>query len=102
MAGWWSSEARAGAWKRRSCSEEEAEMRLGDRFATARHGALKAGICPVLLLDDFYTEHWDFGTLCREFGCKTCVAEPEDMGCPVSDEVTVDSLTVEEGCEIPF
>ena len=53
---------------------------LDDPFETAALKAGREGSCPVWALEDFYTNHWDFETLCSEFGCKECVAEPEDLG----------------------
>lgn len=46
----------------------------------ARRRARKLGGCPVWQLEDFYTDHWDFETLCSEFGCAECAAGPEEMG----------------------
>jgi len=38
--------------------------------------------CPVGGLDEFYTNHWDFETLCLEMHCKVCTADPEDLPQP--------------------
>ena len=70
-------------------------MLLESPFEAARRRACEAGGCPVWQLDDFYTDHWDFDTLCSDFGCAECVADPEDMGPtepwdPVQDDPLVD------------
>ena len=45
----------------------------------ARKGS-QEGVCPVWLLDAFFTNHTGFDELCAEFACKICVATDEDMG----------------------
>ena len=55
-------------------------MPLGSPFEAAALEAGRKGSCPVWELEDFYTNHWDFETLCSDFGCEECVADPEDMG----------------------
>lgn len=49
-------------------------------FTVAARRAAEEGVCPVNLLDAFYTNHADFDSLCSEFTCRECVATPEDMG----------------------
>ena len=55
-------------------------MPFDSPLETARKRARELGGCPVWALEDFYTDHWDFETLCSDFGCEECVAGPEDMG----------------------
>ena len=49
-------------------------------FEAAALRAGREGSCPVRMLEDFYTNHWGFETLCSEFRCRECVAEPGDFG----------------------
>lgn len=55
-------------------------MLLADPIKVAMVKAEKQGTCPIWLLDDFYTSHWDIPTLCSGFPCRECVADPEDLG----------------------
>ena len=55
-------------------------MMFDGPFEAAALEAGRKGSCPVWELEDFYTNHWDFETLCSDFGCEECVADPEDMG----------------------
>ena len=55
-------------------------MQFGSPFEAAALEAGRKGSCPVWELEDFYTNHWDFETLCSEFRCRECVAEPEALG----------------------
>ena len=55
-------------------------MPFGSAFEAAALKAGREGSCPVWMLEDFYTNHWDFETLCSSFNCGECVAAPEDMG----------------------
>lgn len=75
-----------------------------DPVEIARREARARGVCPVTLLDDFFTEHWDHETLCSGFACTSCVGDPmadyfaEDDGWrpPRSHETEPEEL------EIPF
>ena len=49
---------------------------LGSSIETARETARKCGTCPLRVLDDWLFERWDVVSLCREFACVKCVAEP--------------------------
>ena len=49
-------------------------------FDKARRQARARGECPVMLLDEFFTNHWTFDELCADFNCKSCVASLEDLG----------------------
>ena len=49
-------------------------------FETAARKAGERGACPVWELEDFYANHWDFESLCSDFCCRKCVAEPEALG----------------------
>ena len=79
-------------------------MRRDDAFRLAGAEAKAAGICPVNLLEAFYTNHWDFGTLCAGFACGECVATLEDIGC--GDDVEGDwpayGNELEGDWEVPF
>ena len=55
-------------------------MRRDEMFKLVEAEAKVAGICPVNLLEPFYANHWDFGSLCAGFSCKECVATLEDIG----------------------
>lgn len=55
-------------------------MQREDAFRSPATEAKAAGICPVNLLEAFYTNHWDFESLCAGFACKECVATLEDIG----------------------
>lgn len=54
-------------------------------FDLAQRSALRIGVCPVELLDDFFTNHTTFDELCSYFTCKTCVAMLGDDGICSSD-----------------
>lgn len=74
-------------------------------FDIAAYEGARLGVCPVLQLDDFFTNHAVFEDLCAEFKCKECVAALEDMGIfpPDPDKEQEESTINEEGdCEIPF
>ena len=75
---------------------------LSNPFDLALRQAALKGICPVCELDDFYTNHWDFPTLCSEFRCATCVATPEDMGFVDWEPLPETQAEQEEKWEIPF
>lgn len=49
-------------------------------FEIAKLAAHKERVCPVNKLDAFYTNHWDFESLCSKFKCERCVATLEDIG----------------------
>ena len=79
-------------------------MRRDETFRLAEAEAKAAGICPVNLLEDFYTNHWDFGTLCAGFACGECVATLEDIGygnVGEGDEPP-SRIELEDDWEIPF
>ena len=46
----------------------------------AAERARALGLCPIDMLEDFYTNHWDHDSLCAGFDCRECVAAPEDLG----------------------
>lgn len=79
-------------------------MQCKDEFRLAEAEAKAAGICPVNLLEAFYTNHWDFETLCTGFACRECVATLEDIGYSAAGEEMEPALTTElDGdWEIPF
>ena len=74
------------------------------RFDLAERSAKATGACPVTLLDAFFTEHWDFDSLCGGFSCRECVATPEDMGFggPCEEDEPATRFKIEEDLEIPF
>ena len=76
-------------------------MLANDPFGIALERARQYNACPVSFLDGFYTNHWDFDTLCGGFKCYECVADPTDMGFGDYDDVP---LFDEGGCDadIPF
>ena len=49
-------------------------------FAVAAERASSLGVCPISMLEDFYTNHWDHDSMCSGFTCEECVATPEDFG----------------------
>ena len=49
-------------------------------FGVAEREGAERGVCPVTLLDEFFTNHTAFDEICAEFACKICVATDEDMG----------------------
>ena len=49
-----------------------------DPVEIAQREARARGVCPILLLDDFFTDHWDHDTLCSGFECASCVGNPLD------------------------
>lgn len=55
-------------------------MPYDDVFGRASEEGWLRGECPVLLLPDFYTNHWDFWALCGSFGCDDCVADLAAIG----------------------
>ena len=55
-------------------------MMFDGPFEAAALEAGRKGSCPVWELEDFYTNHWGFETLCSGFCCRECAAEPEDLG----------------------
>ena len=74
------------------------------QFDLAGHKAMATGVCPVTLLDAFFTDHWDFDSLCAGFPCGECVAAPEDMGFggPREGDEPAARFVNEEDWEIPF
>ena len=66
--------------------------------------ARKAKVCPVSMLDEYSSNHWDFCALCAEFNCKECVATPEDFGYSNTNEQKESSVKVgaERSWAIPF
>ncbi|MDO4401159.1 MAG: hypothetical protein Q4D27_09465 [Coriobacteriia bacterium] len=79
-------------------------MRRDEMFKLAEAEAKAADTCPVNLLEAFYANHWDFGTLCAGFACEECVATLEDIGyCNVGeDDGPAHRNELEEDWEIPF
>ena len=76
---------------------------LSNPFELATRQAALKGACPVQELDDFYTNHWDFPTLCSDFRCALCVAMPEDMGYVGWEPLPeAEADHEEEEWEIPF
>lgn len=76
-----------------------------DPFVAAADRARPLGLCPIGMLEDFFTNHWDHDSLCSGFGCVECVSTPEDFGYLESeDEVPylVDPTPLGVGDEIPF
>ena len=67
----------------------------------AREGS-QAGVCPVWLLDAFFTNHTAFDELCSEFACKVCVATDEDMGFGGEPWLPSAQPSDEGDWEIPF
>ena len=74
---------------------------LIDPFEIAARKAKLEGICPISLLDDFYTNHWDCVSLCASFNCSLCVATPEDFGYTEDEREYPDLVVAEENEEIP-
>ena len=79
-------------------------MPRDDPFAIAGRDARRAGVCPVTLLDPFFSNHWDFDSLCGGFSCRECVATPEDtgLGGPREEAAPAARFEEEEDWEIPF
>ena len=79
-------------------------MLPGSPFEAAARDGGDAGACPVTMLDAFYTNHWDFDSLCSGFACAECVATPEDMGFggPAERDGPASATDGEEDWEIPF
>lgn len=79
-------------------------MQREDAFRLAAAEAKAAGICPVNLLEAFYTNRWDFESLCAGFACKECVATLEDIGYGNvgEDDEPACRNELEEDWEIPF
>ena len=50
-----------------------------DDIDIAARAATRQGVCPIRLLDDFYTDHWVTEELCHAFVCDGCVADPGDL-----------------------
>ena len=75
-----------------------------DPFALAERKAGEAGVCPVTALESFFTNHWDFDSLCSGFACRECAAGPEDMGYGGSAGEGESGTRIEEegGLGIPF
>jgi hypothetical protein len=57
--------------------------------------------CPIGGMDEFHREHWDTDSLCSMFRCRTCVADPEDLGCHGPDEEPMRQPREAENWEIP-
>lgn len=79
-------------------------MLLDDPFEIAERDAGRAGACPVTMLDAFFTDHWDFDSLCGGFACRGCAAEPEDMrhGGPAAEGESGTRIEEEGDLGIPF
>ena len=73
-------------------------------FELAGRDAGRIGVCPVALLDAFFTNHWDFDSLCAGFSCGKCIATPEDMGLggPCEADEPAIRFNVKEDWEVPF
>ena len=73
-------------------------------FGIAERDARRSGVCPVTLLGAFFSNHWDFDSLCDGFSCGECVATPEDMGFggPCEGDEPAARFEKEEDWEIPF
>lgn len=74
-------------------------MMRDDPFEAASGKAAALGACPVDLLDDWYTDHWDFDSLCTGLACPKCVATPEDFGFEVDENGGVTSPQDATPCE---
>lgn len=68
-------------------------------FEKASRQARAGGVCPVALLEGFFTDHWTFDELCSGFDCGACVATDEDMGFAGEPGRPADPG---EGWKIPF
>ena len=70
----------------------------------AAERARPLGICPINMLDDFYTNHWDHDSLCAGFDCRECVATPEELGCFEDWDAVpcLEPLTTSDDEEMPF
>lgn len=78
-------------------------MLLNNPFSEAANKARQAGLCPILLLDEFYTNHWDIETLCSELTCIECLGVSEKHLPPISLMADQQENDEEEGVlEIPF
>lgn len=77
---------------------------LASPFEVAAERARPLGLCPVNMLEDFYTNHWDHDSLCACFDCRECVASPEDLGYfeDWDDAPCLDSPASPGDEEIPF
>ena len=62
--------------------------------------ARELGRCPVGLVDEFTSEHWDAFEICSWFECESCVATPDDFGC--AEGAYSIGPDEETGGEIPF
>ena len=71
-------------------------------FDIAEREGGKAGVCPVTLLDGFFTNHTAFDELCSESSCRECVATDEDMGFGGDPWLPSAQPSDEEDWEIPF
>ena len=71
-------------------------------FGVAEREGAERGVCPVTLLDEFFTNHTAVDELCAEFSCKECIATDEDMG--FGGEPWLPSAQPSDGgdWEIPF
>lgn len=71
-----------------------------DPLEPVRRQALELGLCPIGLVDEFTSEHWDVCEICSWFDCEVCVATPEDFGFGGSqDDDEVDGI---QDAAIPF
>lgn len=59
---------------------------LDSPIETARETARKCRAYPLRVLDDWLFERWDVVSLCREFACVRCVAEPSEWESEGIDE----------------
>lgn len=58
--------------------------------------------CPAGGLDEFHRKHRDTDGPCSMFRCRTCVADPEDLGRHDPDEVPMRPSREARNWEIPF
>ena len=73
---------------------------IQDPLDPVREIARELELCPVSLVDEFTSEHWDAFEICSWFECEKCVATPEDFG--FSEGTDDDEGLPEAGRGIPF